>query len=171
MKFPVFSALMFGALVAIPSYAIPISNQTFSFTGSCSDCTGTVSGTLVTSGAYVLGTTLTSVNFVSFTYNGSNLLSAFTILPTDPNFEIFGGLPASLPASASLDILSTGKEFDNSTGGFWCAGNGCAGDHGTVGAFAAATSTPEPSTISMLILGFSGLAGVLGRRHKAVSSL
>ena len=56
-------------------------DQTFTFTGACTDCYdghASVSATLVLSN-YTLGSAIGVGNFVSFTYNGSDLILPFTV--------------------------------------------------------------------------------------------
>lgn len=154
-------------LASMPMKANSIVSQptTLTFTGACTDCTNNL-GTLVVSG-YSAGTalTLSTANFVSFTYN-SSVLTNFSI--TSPT--IFSGvIPASLPAEFSLSIIGTGGEFiANSSLPSWCVGTGtsCASDHGTTFSIAvAANPTPEPGALTLMILGFGGL-GLAGRRRR-----
>jgi hypothetical protein len=87
----------FVSLAALP--AAQAATTSYVFSANCVDCAqaaGTssygVSGTLVLDN-YTLGSAITFANFVSFTYNGSNLISPFsaknvpTAVSDDPNFD------------------------------------------------------------------------------------
>src|SRR5271157_2063636 len=80
----------FGLLLfaAGPAHTQPVvvNSTLFDFTANCEDCAlvaGTsdyiVHGQLVLNDAYVLGTTILKSDFISFTYDGSNLYSYFTV--------------------------------------------------------------------------------------------
>ncbi len=96
--------LGFVALSALaPIQAATIS--TFTFTGTCTDCSGQGKATLVLQD-YTQGNAITLLNLVSFTYLGTNLLEGFTILQGD-NPIIDGIIPAGLPGPADFSIFST----------------------------------------------------------------
>jgi len=136
------------------------------FGGTCTDCAGGVTGTLLLNGTLAadLGQPIAS-NFVSFTYNGSNLLAPFTINPGSPGFSISGTLQVS-PTIPAFTIADTANNFKLQSDGTWCAGTTTActiasADQGTSGSL----STPEPGTGSTAILGAAGLAGWFLRRR------
>jgi hypothetical protein len=111
-------------------------------------------------GSYTLGTTLSSSNVVSFTYNGTNLLPAFTITPSSPNFNVSGSI-TNYPGQNTVFINSTltnASGFESGTNGSWSAGS--EGDFGTVSLWgAAAPATPAPSSIVLLALGLAMITG------------
>jgi hypothetical protein len=168
-------------LFAIPSAhaaAVAIPTTTYEFSANCQDCAekaGTtdyvVHGQLVLAASYVLGTTIDPSQFVSFTYDGSNLLPPLTIYnpmfppPVPPVPNEFAGtllpggeLPATLPGPPAAEI---GLQLDSQAGvkvlilpnGEWSIGQP-PGDFGDNAIFA----VPEPSTWAMLLIGFAGLA-------------
>ncbi|MBY0502828.1 MAG: PEP-CTERM sorting domain-containing protein [Bryobacteraceae bacterium] len=162
-----------------PLQAVSITN--YYFTGTCSDCEGTVTGTLVLQG-YTPGNTLDFTNFVSFTYDGSNLLGSYVIVPSMVTLFV-GNIPANLPGPGSLVIntnvlnltptsksllvlpvtVPTNPYFVAFPDGSWETGTGGApADQGTGGSFSL-TATPEPS--SVLLLG-AGLAALGLRRRR-----
>src|SRR5713101_411740 len=100
------SLIIFGQ---IPLMAIPISLETFTFTGPCADCTGTGIGTLVLVN-YTLGNDLTTDNFVSFSYTSD--LTTFSLSGVgSANGQIdsiSGLLPTILPAAADLAFTTSG---------------------------------------------------------------
>jgi hypothetical protein len=84
-------------------------------TANCEDCAAVahtpdyiVHGQLVLYDAYVLGTTILPTEFVSFTYNGSNLYHSFTI-DSEDLLTIFGALPSVLPGPPALNVVIISK--------------------------------------------------------------
>jgi hypothetical protein len=159
---------IFMASLPMQANSITVVPTTLTFTGTCTDCSGTGVGTLVVTG-YVPGNALvlSTSNFVSFNYV-SNLLPSFSI--TSPTF-FSGTIPAALPAAFSLNLQGTGGGFmTNSSIPSWCVGVGCGADHGTTFSIAVAGNpTPEPGALSLMILGLGGL-GVAGRRRRLSQS-
>lgn len=148
-----------------PIFAATIGNtETFNFTGTCSDCTGQGTATLVLTN-YTLGNDITSANFVSFDYS-SNL---FTMsVTTDNLFSIAGNLPASLPSFAFVQVLRSPDQtmFESSTDGTWFIG--APADRGTNGIWAAAVSgVPEPASSMLFLGGLIGL-GLLRKKRTVV---
>ncbi|MGH8960757.1 MAG: PEP-CTERM sorting domain-containing protein [Jatrophihabitantaceae bacterium] len=174
--------------------ALHASSITYDFSGSCSDCSGTVTGTMELSSNYVLGTSFLN-DFLGFSYNGSNLFPSFTIAAPGP--QSFGSLPTTLPGFAAMTLNSDQTTYSGQTGSFFFStyedgtwdlgftplnggtggtgggggGNGCnrcGSDTGTDGSWSLASPppvvTPEPSTWT-LMLGGLGLLG-LGRRQR-----
>jgi hypothetical protein len=129
--------------------------------------------------SYVLGTSI-APDFVSFTYDGSNLLAAFTVGVSDVS-DLSGELPTTLPGPPKEDIdFRTLVPFGPSprddqvsirANGFWFIGI----EPVDFGGNASFSSVPEPSTWAMMLLGFAGLGYVgyrrarIGRPSPAVS--
>ena len=116
----------FIALAAVPAAQAALTS--FAFSANCVDCadaagtpTYAVSGTLVLDN-YMLGTAITFANFVSFTYNGSNLISPFyaknvpLAVGSDPNFDqgayVDDGNPATLDYGVWEDFDSLSGQID-----------------------------------------------------------
>jgi hypothetical protein len=165
-------ALIAGSTAQLGATTI-VTNEVFNWSGACVDCSGTVTGTLTLTSAYVQGTTITTGTggtFVSFTYNGSNLLSTFTINNSPTNLSVSGNIPASLPGPANIEISTPTVTFATGTfaGGVsnWCAGSSCGADHGTTSTFSA---THEPTSLALLGAGL-GAFGLLRRRRNRQTS-
>jgi hypothetical protein len=142
---------------------------TFSFVGTCTDCSGQGQATLVLQN-YTLGNTILLANFVSLTYS-SNLVN-FTLTPANVP-SISGSLPASLPSAASVNFFATtggaaqGMELNTSNDGTWCSGFECAGDRGTAGTWSlysapVPTATSVPALSSRMQICLAALMAAIG---------
>lgn len=134
-----FALLLLCSFVAAP---IVVTQSTFQFTGACSDCTGNGIG-ILTLQNYTQGRLLQPGNFVSFTYTSN--LTNFTITPSSTSFSVNGSLPASLPATASVQIAGNGILFFSLTNGSWCAGPSCGLDTGTSSTWGPPSAPPTIS--------------------------
>ena len=141
--------------------------ETYEFTGICTETNcpagGTVHAQLVLQG-YSLGDDITSSEFVSFVYDGSNLQHAFTVTPSELQ-NIGGLLPTSLPGPAVVDLtfVVPGVEsdlFSSHSSGSWSLETADSGDNGVW------QGVPEPSTWALMLLGFAGLGFAAHRRAK-----
>jgi len=165
MRFLTALAALFGlAAIAAPAAAVD-----FKFSGTCIDCTGTGTGTLVLKN-YTLGSTLTSANFVSFSYT-SNLLS-YSLNSVD---DLTGSLTAAT-GPAFVVFHGGGYTFDSLVAGPfspWCTGTtgACSSDFGLFSSWSlAAGSVPEPAMWGVMVLGF-GLLGASMRRPRRTGLL
>lgn len=172
---------------------------TYDFVGKCTDCDGYGRAhlTLVNYnyGDYIhsddwnnvaisneddeiIGIVTQLANFVSFSYDGSNLFPAFSITANDAYVEVGGLIPSSQSTQFSLGVYQTTRDyypnradrilyFVTAENGDWSLGymvGAGPADYGTAGTWVQATSNqvPEPSTLALL-----SLAGVaLGARRK-----
>jgi hypothetical protein len=163
MRFLTALAALFGmAALSAPAAA---ADTTFLFTGQCSDCTGTGTGTLVLQD-YTIGDLLNASNFVSFSYSSN--LTNFAIDSVD---GIVGSL-SNLPGANFVNFFDGDHVFSSlAVGGLsaWCTGasNACASDFGSSSswALAAAGAVPEPAIWAAMVLGF-GLLGMSMRRPR-----
>jgi PEP-CTERM motif len=155
--------------LAVSASAGPI----FNFSGTCSDCNGgnpsnPATATLVLTDN---GATLSLSDFVSFTYNGTDLLPPFTLLASDPSLSVSGSIPNSLPGPATVNI-SEGFSWTVTTDslGNWniCNSPLCVlGDTGSAATWSG-TAAPEPNTIALL--GAALLALLIFRRRMLKTS-
>jgi len=134
---------------------------TYQFVGQCTDCTGTGVG-LLTVQNYTLGTTLSSCNFVSFTYTSN--LTSFTVT-TSGSYDLSGMLPVSLPAAAAVQVSGSGSNnFLSNTDGTWYVG---LADRGTGGIWGLPSAVPTLSAAACSALGLllAGAGALLVRRR------
>jgi hypothetical protein len=141
------SVLTFGAASASATIAV----QAYTFTGDCTDCTGSGTATLILLDGYILGTPLSAADLVSFNYT-SNLIPDLSI-HNDPTETLSGVLPVGLGA-ADISISGMNGSFSSSTDGAWSAFDPPA-DFGTGGTWttAGAVATPEPSMLYLTSIG------------------
>jgi hypothetical protein len=144
---PVLLAAVLLFVCAFSAAPLQPTTTTFSFVGTCTDCSGQGNATLVLQN-YTLGSTILLANFVSLTYS-SNLVN-FTLGPANVP-SISGSLPANLPSAASVNFFANtggaaqGMELWTSSSGNWCGGFECAGDYGTAGTWSLYSSAPVPT--------------------------
>lgn len=157
-----FAALWGMAVLSAPAAA---TDTSFLFSGTCTDCTGTGSGTLVLKD-YNIGDLLSADNFVSFTYSSN--LTSFTI---DSVNGIIGSI-SNLPGANFVNFFDADHVFSSlAVGGLsaWCTGaiNACASDFGSSSSWslAVAGAVPEPAIWVAMVLGF-GLLGASMRRPR-----
>jgi hypothetical protein len=154
-----------------------IAEEVYTFTGTCSDCTGVGTGTLILR-FYTPGTELTAENFVDFTYT-SNLFPAsspFEVNENDPGL-FAGGELGSTTGSYDVEFGNNKETFfsvqsDGDGGSNWCLGTGveCESfDFGPTHTWTLADNSsspvPEPATGSLVGLGLAGL-GLVRRRFQ-----
>lgn len=99
---------LFAFTAVAPLQAVAIADQTFTFTGNCTDCSGVAKATLVLQN-YTLGENILLEHLVSFTYLATNLLPGFTLVPSN-TAGISGSIPAGLPGPAQFGIFG-GETF------------------------------------------------------------
>lgn len=179
------------AIVAMPP-------QTFVISLDCADCAALANTSSypvqaeLTLSNYTLGDTLDITNFVSFTYDGSNLVDAYSITDSgDDNngatindfftssIYVFSGVISTVPGANTLDItFDDGLHFRTQTDGSWstCApnangyygGNSCFqilnADYGS-DAIYSTTPVPEPSHLALMAAGLVLVASAV-RRHQ-----
>ncbi len=139
--------------------------ETFDFTGTCSDCSGTVSGVLQLEN-YTDGAQIGASNFISFTYNGSNLFNPYTL-----NSEAY--LSGTLGTSNSSDsFFITGYDANNifvgfnstEASGIWSTGIQQPADTGTNAVWSQVNVISEPGSLALVGI---GILGVTASRRKA----
>jgi len=131
----------------------------FTFTGVCSDCSGTATATLTVTG-FIPGQafTLDLSNFVSFHYNGTNLRPPFDITPSD-NPDVDGSLGPTFPNPYHVHVATpdTVRAFASEADGSWGVSSGQGlDDQGTSSNWDLAA--PEPVTAAIAAIGLLALA-------------
>ena len=164
--------LAFLAIVATVGAASASANipvEVYSFTGVCTNCSGTGTATLILLANYQLGTQLSASDLYSFNYQSSTIpdLSIFN----DPTETLSGILPVGL-GPANISISGINGSFSSSLNGQWMADPGPP-DVGTMGVWTAGypTPTPEPSTLSILAVGLLGMILFARRPGRRASSV
>jgi PEP-CTERM motif len=158
---------------ALPARAVTTLPATiFDFSGACSDCSGTATAELTLSASYALGDELTSSNFVSFHYDGTDLQSAFTI--TSADLGSISGAISTVPGENSVSVFDTSLlGFESATYGFWDVRiASLSADYGYSHAYSnPPNAAPEPATWVMMAIGLLGvgLAGYRGARGAAMA--
>jgi PEP-CTERM motif len=186
------AALVAGIVCGVVIVTPVSANVIFNFTGDCEDCASAnesssfpVTGRLTLTDGYTLGTSIDGSNFVSFVYDGSNLIDPLSLTlsgddgnSTTTDFQVeFGGLIGSIstiPGFNDLTIIATNDLiFDtNAANGNWFVGFD---DFGTNGQFSAAvappppppppTGVPEPGSFALMFAAL-GSAAIVRRRKK-----
>ena len=142
------------------------------FFGNCQDCA--IGGRPVTATLtlqnYIQGTALANANFVSFVYDGSNLLLPYSV----PSAGLaFVSLTGNLTDGGSESVFlrfGFGGFFDMIPDRRWATcGVGCFNDNdnGNAGNFVLGAQTvPEPASYALMALGLAGVAVVSRRRQR-----
>lgn len=168
---PALTASLIG-LISLPAQAIAVAPPplTLFFSGICEDCASRsnpldhrVTAKLVLQN-YLQGSAISAANFVSFSYDGSNLLLPYTILPSSL-LRVSGNIPFALPSAFDFHVTSADHYFDLLIGGRWDTGvpprtSADTGGSGSLGP----TAVPEPAT--MLLMGAALAAAGLARRRR-----
>jgi hypothetical protein len=157
-------ALSILATLGAASASANIAVEVYTFTGRCTDCTGTGTGTLILLANYVLGTPLSAGDLYSFNYS-SNLILDLSI-HNDPTEELSGILPVGL-GPANISISGANGSFNTNSDGTWSAFNPPA-DIGTSGVWSTESATPTPEPSALPLIGIC-LAGVIFFRGKGTA--
>jgi hypothetical protein len=158
--------------------AIPIEFNgpvsTYDFFGTCSDCTGTGVAHLTLQN-YTAGTAIQHENFLSFKYDGSDLMDPYSILlfaHIGPFLQsVRGMMPSSQPGPFEFSITDGLHYFTTSIDGSWDTGRAgpinVSADYGINGTWSAqgiAATVPEPTMMALLGIGLAGFG--LSRRRR-----
>lgn len=161
-----------AALVAIsgfsPASAVIVAGSDFSFrfTGTCTDCSGTVEATLKLQD-YTLGSNIQSANVKNFSYGGSNLFASYMLNSS----SYVSGMMGASGAYLYIQTLPNNSPyyFHSHSAGYWTTGTEVPADYGNAGNWTSVSqAVPEPTIWAMFISGF-GLIGTALRRRAKVS--
>jgi len=147
----------------------------FDFSGACSvRCTGTATGVLTLTDAYVFGTDITTADFVSFSYSSSD--TSFTITSANIGTSLPGGLNTDGSFNAGDQVGFQGKAgtptFESTTGefvGIPPGGNSQNADVGFSFTFKLVSSpaaAPEPQAILLVSTGVFPLVYYVRRKRR-----
>ena len=158
-------ALGLFAAASSANAVVAVATTTYTFSGACTDCTGTGVGTLVLQN-YTPGQDLRDDEVISFDYV-SNLVRYSFIEPS-----ISGSL-SNLPGQNGVSISGLAQVngeglaytyFYSNTDGAWAIGIPAA-DYGSSHLWNGAAAAPEPSEWTLMIVGGGG-AGLALRRAR-----
>ena len=160
------------SLPAQASFAVPPPVlSTLFFSGNCEDCAialerrdYAVTAKLVLQN-FFQDTDITPANFVSFIYDGSNLLEPYTILSSSSPLIVSGNISFEMPGANEFHVTGVNRYFDLFSLGRWDTGvqRPKSADTGGAGAFGP-TAVPEPATI--MLMGAALAAAGLARRRR-----
>ena len=150
--------------------------STLFFIGNCEDCAAAlhrpdyaVTARLVLQN-YFQGSLISPTNFVSFSYNGSNLLDPYSILSSSSPLTVSGNISFAMPGAnefhvTGVNLTGVNRYFDLFIGGRWDTGvpPRRTADNGGSGTFGP-NAVPEPAT--MLLMGAALAAAGLARRRR-----
>jgi hypothetical protein len=168
-------AAVAGAAAALFMADPARANIVFDFSGVCSiGCSGTATGVLTLANSYTFGADITAADFISLDYSSSSY--SFDIASVDSPI-LAGGLNAdgSLNSFGALEILAPTDfpTFGAFNGFFNVANEAETFNLGSAYTFTLVSgAVPEPSTWTMMVLGFAGLgyAGYRKARQAAFAS-
>jgi hypothetical protein len=158
------AVLAIMAILGTASASAEIAIEVFTFTGQCTDCVGTGTGTLILLAGYDLGTPLSADDLYSFNYT-SNLTDIS--IHNDPNAVLSGILPVGL-GPANISITDGNESFSSNSDGTWSAFNPPA-DYGTNGIWTPGSTTPTPEPSALPVIGIA-LAGAVFLRRRRVQA-
>lgn len=171
---PGLAAALIG-LLSLPAQAIvvappPPQLSTFFFSANCEDCAAAlqrpnfaVTAKLVLQN-YLHGADITLANFVSFRYDGSNLLDPYSIFASSLP-EVSGHISFASPSTNVFHVTGVNRYFDLFSLGRWDTGvpPRTSADNGGSGTFGP-NAVPEPATV--LLMGAALAAAGLARRRR-----
>ena len=163
---PVLASIVLASAAARAS----IVDQTYYFTGVCSDCTGDSHGTLVLQN-YSEGNWIDNSNFVSFDYFSN--LTTLSITPADLSY-VSGQIGPTFPSAYNFIIGdSSTHQFYSSGSGYWTVSGPPAAsvlDTGDYSSWNDVAATPLPATLPLLASGLAGFGWFARRKKRRIAA-